>query len=75
MAIVGDPLTIAELVILVPPPGKETPGKRSRLESNHSSGSNNPTLATISQARVVSVNVAGPSKIPVRGSAIFLGLM
>jgi len=70
MAIVGNPLPVAELVIIAPPPGRETPGKRSRPESNHPSGSEDPTPATMSQTQVVSVNVAGPPQKPVRGSAV-----
>jgi len=70
MAFVDNPLPVAELGILAPPPGRETPGKRSRLENNHASGSSNSTSAATPQTQSVSVNVPGTPEKPVRGSAV-----
>ena len=70
VAIVDNPLPAAEMAIIAPPPGRETPGKRSRPAKNYPFGSENPTSATTSQTQVVSINAAGPSEKPVRGSAI-----
>jgi len=65
MVIANNPLLVAELAILAPPPGRETPGKRSRLEGNHASGSSDPPPAT-SQAQVVPVDAPNSPTKPVR---------
>ena len=67
MGVVDNSLPATESAILVPPPGGETPGKRSRLESDRPSGSKDSIPTTTSQMQVASVDAAGPREKPVRG--------
>lgn len=48
VCVVENPLAFVKLLVLVPPPGGESPGKRPRPMSDSSSGSNGFTLAATS---------------------------
>ena len=61
VCIADNPLAPPEPAILVPPPGGETPGKRSKLENNRSSGSKNPTQATTLQTQAAPIKAVDSS--------------
>lgn len=63
--IVGNPSVLAELTIPVPPPGGETPGKRSKSGNNRLPRSRGPILGATSWSRAVPVGVADFSNNPV----------
>ena len=67
VCIVDNLLVFLKLSVSAPPPGGETPTKRSKSANNQISGVNDLSPAASSGTGAVSVKTAEPSKQPVRG--------
>lgn len=62
-------MALPEPKTLVPPPGGETPGKRSKPGNNQPSGSKDPTLGTIQKLQAATAKAVDPPNNPVGGLA------